>query len=451
LERKAVSGIMLSLLLTSILILAPIIQTAKTVSAIADPAVVRGNTLIADWFRVIELDSVGNIVWQITGLNGASDVERLSNGNTLIVEADADRVIEVDPAGNIVWQKTELQGVNDAERLSNGNTLISEFFGMRVIEVNIAGDVVWQITELLTPEDAEYLPNGNVLISLWNSGLVFEVDLTGNIVWSCETGSHTSDAERQLNGNTLMTKSVENRVIEVDYEGNIVWELSGLDFPSDVERLSDGNTLIADLENNRVIEVNDAGDLIWEVTGLYHPGDVERIELFPVIPATTDIEPDTLNLKSKGKWTTAYIQLPVGYNPEDIDAATILLNETIQPVLDPKYGFVTNSSEYIVDNDGDGILERMVKFNRTEVASWICNDLGIQYGDVALTITGELFDGTPFEGTDVIKVLFPGDVDDDRDVDGYDLSLFTDAYGTNIEDVEYDLAADLNEDQSMHA
>jgi hypothetical protein len=43
-------------------------------------------------------------------------------------------------------------------------------------------------------------------------------------------------------------------------------------------------------------------------------------------------------------WITAYIQLPEGYNPEDIDATTILLNGTISPVLDPKYDFVTNSS-----------------------------------------------------------------------------------------------------------
>ena len=128
----------------------------------------------------------------------------------------------------------------------------------------------------------------------------------------------------------------------------------------------------------------------------------------PVISATIYIDPNTLNLKSQGNWITAYLQLPEVYNPEDIDATTILLNETISPILDPKYDFVTDSSEYIVDHDGDGILERMVKFNRTEVASWICIDLGIEYGNVTLTITGELFDGTPFEGKDTIKVWLGG-------------------------------------------
>ncbi len=125
-----------------------------------------------------------------------------------------------------------------------------------------------------------------------------------------------------------------------------------------------------------------------------------------------------------------------------------MLNGTIQPVLDPKYDFVTNSSKYIVDHDGDGVLERMVKFNRTEAASWICIDLGIEYGNVTLTITGEA-DGTPFEGTDTVKVLFPGDVDDDGDVDPDDLYLFAGAYGTRLGDAAYNRAADFNEDGSI--
>ncbi|MEW5995324.1 MAG: glycoside hydrolase family 16 protein [Candidatus Zixiibacteriota bacterium] len=32
----------------------------------------------------------------------------------------------------------------------------------------------------------------------------------------------------------------------------------------------------------------------------------------PVVPATVDIDPDTLNLKSQGRWITAYIELPAG-------------------------------------------------------------------------------------------------------------------------------------------
>lgn len=112
--------------------------------------------------------------------------------------------------------------------------------------------------------------------------------------------------------------------------------------------------------------------------------------------ATVDVAPDTLNLKSEGKWITAFLQFPEEFDPEDIDAATILLNETLQPVLDPKYDFVTNPSVYLVDHD-DGILERMVKFDKAEVIALL------NIGEAILTITGEV-KGIPFEGSDTIRV-----------------------------------------------
>lgn len=113
--------------------------------------------------------------------------------------------------------------------------------------------------------------------------------------------------------------------------------------------------------------------------------------------ATVDVNPNTLNLKSEGKWITAYIQLPEGYNPEDMDASTILFNEILQPILDPKYDFVANSSEYLVDNNEDGILERVVKFDKAEATALL------DIGEATLTITGKV-KGIPFEGGGTIRV-----------------------------------------------
>ena len=120
----------------------------------------------------------------------------------------------------------------------------------------------------------------------------------------------------------------------------------------------------------------------------------------PTASATIDMDPDTLNLRSKGQWITVYIQLPEKYNAADINATTILLNETISPVLDPKYEFVTSPSEYLVDHDEDGILERMVKFDTTEVMALL------RVGEATLTITGEVND-ISFEGSDNIRVILP--------------------------------------------
>ena len=38
---------------------------------------------------------------------------------------------------------------------------------------------------------------------------------------------------------------------------------------------------------------------------------VEESVIVPMIPATIDFDPDTLNLGSMGKWVTVYIELPM--------------------------------------------------------------------------------------------------------------------------------------------
>jgi hypothetical protein len=109
----------------------------------------------------------------------------------------------------------------------------------------------------------------------------------------------------------------------------------------------------------------------------------------PVITATVDIAPDTLNLKSKGKWITCYIELPEGYNVSDVDVSTIMLNDTISAELHPME---------IGDCDDDGILDLMVKFDRQTAM------VLLSVGEATLTVTGEV-DGTPFEGSDTIRVI----------------------------------------------
>jgi len=138
--------------------------------------------------------------------------------------------------------------------------------------------------------------------------------------------------------------------------------------------------------------------------GSDHIGNAMFDNRLQKVVATADTNPDTLDLKSKGKWITTYIQLPEDYDPADIDASTILLNDTIAPVLDPDYGFVKNP---LVDHNSDGILERMLKFDRASIASWIYQSVGMQH-EIALTITGKLADGTSFEGTITIRAFWQG-------------------------------------------
>lgn len=139
--------------------------------------------------------------------------------------------------------------------------------------------------------------------------------------------------------------------------------------------------------------------------------------IFPsVIKATVDVNPTSLNLKSKGRWITFYIELPEGYNAGEIDVSTVTLNDAVQAELQPTE---------IGDHDNDGVPDLMVKFNRAEVIQTIISvinhsrfektmlvhNLVVKVArviqNVELTVTGQLYDGTSFQGNKTTRILLP--------------------------------------------
>jgi len=100
-----------------------------------------------------------------------------------------------------------------------------------------------------------------------------------------------------------------------------------------------------------------------EVVGYGYSLPVEFEVVPEPIAAWLDIDPNTLNLASGGKWITCYIWLPGEYDEEQV---------------------------------------AMAKFGRSKVQEMV------EPGYVELTVSGELVDGTRFEGTDTIKVIDKG-------------------------------------------
>ncbi|MGD8543639.1 MAG: S8 family serine peptidase [Candidatus Bathyarchaeota archaeon] len=146
------------------------------------------------------------------------------------------------------------------------------------------------------------------------------------------------------------------------------------------------------------------------------------------ITATINIKPNTLNLKSERKWITCYIEPPEGYNVSDIDVSTVILNDFL-PVSLLDVPAPEPVPTEIGDYDSDGIPDLMVKYNRTELTAHIYHISGITYGNVTLTITGQLADGTPFEGSYNIKVMFGGDADLSGYVEIFDFFIWRENWG----------------------
>lgn len=101
-----------------------------------------------------------------------------------------------------------------------------------------------------------------------------------------------------------------------------------------------------------------------------------------VIEAEVKIKPETINLKSKGKFK-AFIELPSPYNAGDIVVETVVC-----------------AGAQAIDGRTDGRDRFVATFNTQDLVLKVDS----KKEKVVLTVSGELEDGTKFEGSDTVKV-----------------------------------------------
>jgi hypothetical protein len=155
--------------------------------------------------------------------------------------------------------------------------------------------------------------------------------------------------------------------------------------PTDTYTLgvSAGGVTIVLAENVQIADIPSEGYIVRST----------ETEIMQIIPATIDFAPDVLNLETKGKYVTAYIELPTGYDVSQIDISSIRLNDTVPALTKP-----TEMGDY----DSDSIPDLMVKFDRAAVQRALTGGEGVE-----VTITGEVA-GIGFEGSDTIsRVITP--------------------------------------------
>jgi hypothetical protein len=135
------------------------------------------------------------------------------------------------------------------------------------------------------------------------------------------------------------------------------------------------------------------------------------------ISANVTVRPDALNLKTKGRWISVYIELEEGYDVDDIDVSSLRLNKTL-PV--DMAGPMT-----VGDFDADGIPDLLVSFNRTDMINLIkavhpeCFHMNMTF-----EVTGQLKTGIKFEDGYLVHVSsLLGDANGDGTVNILDLVL----------------------------
>ncbi|MHC4112277.1 MAG: hypothetical protein ACYSUY_14485, partial [Planctomycetota bacterium] len=104
----------------------------------------------------------------------------------------------------------------------------------------------------------------------------------------------------------------------------------------------------------------------------------------PPIEAEIVLRPKIFNPKSKGKWIECHIRLSEEYNVIDVNSASVFLEDEI-------------GAEWIWADEQRQMVT--AKFRRSDVQE-ILVELD-EPDEVELTVSGELIDGTRFEGTDI--------------------------------------------------
>jgi len=238
-----------------------------------------------------------------------------------------------------------------------------------------------------------------------NNSSAYSINDLGQIVGSAQnalgvyratlfdpTGSGNNIDLGRLGGSQSYARSINNLGQIVGYADNaLVYRTATLFDPTGSGNNIDLNTLIDSASGLTLYSAQCINNHGWIVGRIPHEGNAYLLIPEPPIGAEVDIDPDTLNLNSKGKWITCYIWLPEKYDVADVNSQSVFFEE----VIGAAWIWVDEQTQVI-----------MAKFSRSDFQEMLTESGKL--GEVELTVRGELIDGTTFEGMDIIRVIDKG-------------------------------------------
>ena len=233
----------------------------------------------------------------------------------------------------------------------------------------------------------------------------YDSTATGNIIFSNATGMILQyiSSRNTIKNNTIFGNKL-GIALALEWSGVGGHRIYHNDFISNRMQISE-NKAIADFQywdDGYPAGGNYWSDYTGQDTNSDGIGDAphhllgEAKDKFPLmkprnrIPAAVGTEYGVLNPDSREDWISVSIELPAGLPVKDIDVSTLRLNGTFSP---------EKKQFKISDDDGDGIPDLKVRFGRHNVNRALQsaeNDL--------LTVSGNLKNGLPFQGSLSLKV-----------------------------------------------
>ena len=352
---------------------------------------------IGDYGRfIVKMDNSLNLISETsTSYNGAGGIIVLSNGDIVVTDCPKHgwnpptgnhRVVKLDPDFNLIATFGSKVG-SDKSRLYNPNRLASDRFDN--VYVSTAGGSGRLVK--LSP-DLEYITEYQT-----NFRNITAIAIKGDYVYvSSYDGTTLILLDLDLNETGISGKIGTFGVqdIAVDDDGNVY---AGTN--SNITFLDSGLNIIA-VFNDKDWFRNIHGIAIGNDGAIYvssrYKGIAKLSKPTMTVKGVLDVKPDTLNLKSKGRFVTCYIELPIDYYIQDIDIYSLILSTDSDISLDP------TGPSGVGDYDNDGAPDLMVKFDAQELISLL------ESGNVEIAVSGELIDGTMFEANDTIRVINKG-------------------------------------------